>query len=401
MLLPLHPGKIQQLYIQYSVDAYTKDIIDAASAQTGLTDFGDPAILEGLEKLLISYAEEAKFTERGSQMAHTDLVNYLASRMKVEDWLKNHPELLERPIEKPMFVFGLPRTGTTLMINLLNSDPARRSFLRWEAYDPVPPPKAKELHAGPRYETAQATTEIALKYMPHISVIHHENADSPTECQFLMTPSFCAQVYEALADIPSYRNWFLHEADYLPAFRYHKRMLQLLQAKAPGRWTLKNPWHPLFLDALTTIYPDAQLVMTHRDPADVVGSCCSLIKYVRQVYSDDIDLEGIGKSFIDTFSIMIERTLAYHEKHGQDSILDVQYVDIVRDPLGIIRRIYDYFGEPFSPQAEAAMQAYMDNNPKGKHGKHSYALEEYGLTREGVHSHFRDYIKKFNIPVKD
>src|SRR5690606_13859396 len=120
----------------------------------------------------------------------------------------------------------------------------------------------------------------------------------------LMTPSFAAQVYEAQADIPSWRRWFLHDADYMPAFRFHKRTLQVLQHYAGGRWTLKNPWHPLFLNELTTVYPDAQLVMTHRDPADVVGSCCSLIKYVRQIYSDDVDLKGIGESFIDTFSVM-------------------------------------------------------------------------------------------------
>ncbi len=378
-----------------------EEIIAAASAQTGLSDIGDPAILEGLRRLLESYASEARFTTRGSEMAHADLVTNLAIRMKVEDWLKRHPELLERPIEKPMFVFGLPRTGTTLMINLLHSAPSRRSFLRWEAYDPVPPPMPEELFAGPRFDAAMAKARMALDYMPHIAAIHYEDAASPTECQFLMTPSFCAQVYEAQADIPSWRHWFLHEADYRPAFRFHKRFLQLLQSKAPGHWTLKNPWHPLFLDALTEVYPDARLVMTHRDPADVVGSCCSLIKYVRQIYSDDVDLEGIGRSFIDTFSIMIERAVAYKAKHGTDSILDVQYADTMRDPIGTCRRIYAHFGEEFTPEAEAAMQAYIADNPKGKHGKHSYALEEYGLTREGVHDHFRDYIERYDIPVNN
>jgi hypothetical protein len=376
-------------------------VIAAASAQTGLSDFGDPAILEGLERLLKAYATEARFTERGSQMAHGSLVNNLAIRMKVEDWLKRHPELLERPIEKPLFVFGLPRTGTTLLINLLHSDPARRCFLRWEALDPVPPPKTEELFAGPRYEVMQAQSEYALKAMPEIVAIHYEDAGSPTECQFSMTPSFAAQVYEALADIPSWRRWFLDEADYLPAFRFHKRFLQMLQAEAPGRWTLKNPWHPLYLDALTTVYPDAQLVMTHRDPAEVVGSCCSLIRYSRQIFSDDVDLEGIGRTFIETFQVMIERALAYKEKHGWDSIHDVQYADMMRDPIGAVRGIYDRFGEPLTPQAEAAMVGYLADNPQGKHGKHSYSLEDYGLTKQGVRAQFREYIEKFKIPVKD
>ncbi|MGE4303018.1 MAG: sulfotransferase [Novosphingobium sp.] len=376
------------------------EVIEAARAQTGLSDYGDPAILEGLEVLLKSYADEAKYTERGSQMAHADLVKWMAVRMKIEDWLAQHPDLLDQPIEKPLFVFGLPRTGTTLAINLLASDPARRSFLRWESHDPVPPARPEELHAGPRWQKMDEQTKVALQYMPQIAAIHFEEADSPTECQFLMTPSFCSQVYESQADIPGYREWFLHKADYLPAFRFHKRYLQMLQANTGGRWTLKNPWHPLYLPALKEVYPDAQLVMTHRDPADVLGSIGSLIENVRKIYSDDVDLETIGQQFVETFQIMIERQDAFRAQHGQDAIYDVQYADVMKDPIGQVRGIYDHFGEPFTAEAEAAMHAYMDANPKGKHGKHEYSLERYGLSREGVHKTFGDYIERYGIPVK-
>ena len=149
------------------------------------------------------------------------------------------------------------------------------------------------------------------------------------------------------------------------------------------------------------MFPDAQLVMTHRDPAKVVGSCCSLIKYARQMYSDRVDLERIGRTFIETFDVMIQRALAYKTKHGWASIYDAQYADMMRDPIGTVRKIYQHFGEPFTPHAEAAMNAYMAENPQGKHGKHAYALEEYGLTEDGVRDHFRDYIKRFDIPVED
>jgi len=376
------------------------EILSAARAQSGLTDIGDPAILEGLGILLDAYEKEAGFTEAGMQRATGVLVSTLVNRMRVEDWLKKHPALLEQPIEKPLFVFGLPRTGTTLTINLLHADPARRSLLRWEAFDSVPPPTPEELHAGPRFEKAQAAVDMALKYVPHISAIHHEDADSPTECQFAMTPSFCAQVYEAQACIPSYRDWFLHRASYLPAFRYEKRLLQLLQAHAPGRWTLKNPWHPLYLNDLTTVFPDAQLAMTHRDPVDVVGSACSLIKAVRRMYSDRVDLELIGRQMVETFALMIQRQNDYRDRHGEHAIFDIQYEDQLRDPIGQMKKLYAHFDEPFTEAAEAAMRAYLSGNPKGKHGKHEYALEEYGLTKEGVRRHFRDYVERFRIPTK-
>jgi hypothetical protein len=177
-------------------------------------------------------------------------------------------------------------------------------------------------------------------------------------------------------------------------------MLQVLQHYAGGQWTLKNPWHPLFLEALTTVYPDARLVMTHRDPAEVVGSCCSLIKHVRALYSDSVDLQGIGESFMDTFQIMIDRADAFRQKHGRDAIHDVQYAETIRDPLGVVRGIYDRFDEEVTPAAEAAMNAHLADNQQGKHGKHSYDLAEYGLSKEGVRERFRSYIERYDIPVK-
>jgi hypothetical protein len=376
-----------------------KDIVAAAQAKTGLSDAGDAAIFEGLGVLLIAYQTEAKLTEAGLQRSINALIDALANRMRVEDWLAKHPDLLVRPILKPMFVFGLPRTGTTLTINLLNADPARRSLLRWEAFDSVPPPRLGELHGGPRFARSQAQTEMALRHAPHISAIHHEDADSPTECQFAMAPSFCAQLFDAQAAIPSYRDWLLHKADYLPAFRYEKRLLQLLQAQAPGRWTLKNPWHPLFLNELTTIFPDAQLVMTHRDPVEVVGSACSLIRVVREMFSETVDLKLIGRQMLEIFSLMIARQNDYRVRHGVDAIFDIQYDAQLRDPLGQMRALYGRFDEPFTPAVQSAMEKMLAENPKGKHGRHEYALRDYGLTRAGVRAHFSAYIDQFNIPV--
>lgn len=376
------------------------ELLAAAREQTGLQHLGDESILAPLGRLVDALNDEAALSERGVQSVTGNLVATLANRLRVEDHLAQCPELLEQPVEKPLFVFGLPRTGTTLVINLLSVDPARRCFLRWEASDSVPPPTPEELHAGERYDKCQEITELSLKYAPHISAMHHEDADSPTECQFAMSPSFVAQYYDSMYHIPSYHQWFLYEADYLPAFRYHKRLLQLLQANTGGRWTLKNPWHPLYLDALTTVYPDAQLVMTHRDPVDVVASACSLVNAVRPMFSDEVNPVVIGECLLETFDLMIQRTLAYKQQHGEDSIYDLQYAALMADPIAEIRKVYAHFGEDFTPQAESAMNAYMDDNPKGKHGRHSYALEDYGLSAGQVKERYADYCSRYDIPVR-
>jgi hypothetical protein len=382
-----------------------QNLIATARQRAGLSslgdpDLGDPSVLVGLNALVDSLNTEARLTESGHGRMEATIVDILVNRLRVEDYLARHPRLLERPVERPMFVFGLPRTGTTLVINLLNEDPTRRSFLRWEAFDSVPPPKAAQLSTDARCLKEQARLDMSVKHAPHIAAMHYEDADSPTECQFAMAPSFCAQYFESIADIPSYRKWFL-QTSYLPAFRYHKRLLQLLQSEAPGRWTLKNPWHPLFLNDLTTIYPDAQLVMTHRDPVEVVGSACSLIKHVRVMFSDSVDTHSIGASMVDIFDQMIARALAFKAQHGPNSIYDLQYPVLMRDPIAAIRKLYEHFDEPFTPQAQSAMAAFLANNAQGKHGRHSYSLEEFGLSPTQVREHFRDYIREFGIACKE
>jgi hypothetical protein len=384
---------------QRSNGMHVDEIIAKARAATGLEDVGDPAALEGLTALVGASNAEARLTETGAQRWEAMLVSTLSNRLRIVDHLKRHPELLERPVERPLFVFGLPRTGTTLTINLLSADPARRCFLRWEALNSAPPAAAGELHSDPRFVAEQQKLEMAIRHAPHIAAIHYEDADSPTECQYSMALSFCAQIFDSNVRIPSYGRWFF-ETSYLPAFRFHKQLLQLLQANNGGRWTLKNPWHPLFLEDLATVYPDAQLAMTHRDPVEVVGSACSLIRHVRPMFSDHVDLGEIAEQMLATFELMIERQNAFRDRHGQDAIHDIQYADQLRDPIGEMRRLYARFDEPFTTEAEAAMRRLLADNPQGKHGKHAYSLAEFGLTEQGVRARFKDYCERYAIPTR-
>ena len=376
------------------------DIIATAQQATGLSNLGDPAVLDGLELLVNASNTEANLSAAGAQRWAANIVGILSNRLRIVDYLERHADLLQRPIERPMFVFGLPRTGTTLTINLLSADPGRRCLLRWEALNPVPPAAAGALHDDPRCIAEQQRLAMSIKYAPQIAAAHYEDADGPTECQFAMQLSFCAQIFDSTLHIPSYGDWFLHRASYLPAFKFHKQLLQLLQAENGGRWTLKNPWHPLYLNDLIAVYPDAQLVMTHRDPAEVVGSACSLIRLVRPMFSDVVDLRDIARQLMDTFDLMISRQNAFRDKYGESSILDIQYRDQLRDPIGEMRRIYAHFGEPLTPDAQAAMSQRLAANPQGKHGQHLYSLEEFGLTAPEVRRHFRDYCERFEIPLK-
>lgn len=378
----------------------TTDLIDAARKHTGLSDFGDPKALEGLDILVKASNEEARLSPAGAMRWRETLTTVLVNRLRIVDYLKRKPELLQRPVEKPMFVFGLPRTGTTLTINLLGADPMRRCLLRWEALQPVPPAKKGELHTDLRCGAQRQMLDAMLKIAPQIAAAHFEEADSPTECQYAMQLSFCAEIFDSILQIPGYRRWFLHETGYRHAFEFHKQLLQLLQEHNGGRWTLKNPWHPLFLDDLTAVYPDAQLVMTHRDPVEVVGSACGLLRLVRPMYSDKVDNREIAETLLETFDLMIARQNAFREKHGADAIHDIQYLEQLRDPVGTMRKVYAHFGEPLSAEAEARMTRLAQENPQHKHGRHVYALEDYGLTAAEVRKRYRDYIERFSIPQK-
>ena len=375
----------------------TDALLTKAAAAAGHDDFGDLPFRDALDRLVNALNDEARLSEGGASRIEGSLVGYLVNRLKIVDYLKQHPELLEAPVEQPLFVFGLPRTGTTLTINLLASDPARRSYMRFEALATVPPTKASGWADDPRYLAEKERLEMSLKYMPDLAAIHFEEPDGPSECQFAMAMSFCSQVFDSILDIPGYHKWFLYEADYEPAFRFQKQQFQVMQSENPGRWTLKNPWHPLYLDALTKIYPDARLAMTHRDPLEVVGSACSLCATVRPIYSDQVDGRRVADMLMETFDVMIARQQAYRDEHGQDAIFDIDYKEQVGDPIGTMRKLYAYLGEPFTEATEAAMRTCLAENPKGKFGRHSYTLDQFGVTEDEVRTRYKDYREQYGF----
>jgi hypothetical protein len=361
------------------VDALETDAVTA----TGLDDFGDPTYRDGLLVLAGSLTEEARLTDLGYAAVETQIGAALRNRLRVVDWIATHPEVAEEEVAAPLVVVGLPRTGTTLLSGLLAADPRRRPLYRWEATDPVPPPETGALATDPRIAAAEAASGLLDALNPGFKAIHHEPAAGPTECVTLLAQHFASLLWETLANVPAYGRWLL-AVDQDPAYAHHHRVLQVLQSRAPGRWSLKSPHHGLAPDALLRRYPDARVVVTHRDPVPVIGSLCSLVRSLSGTFSDADHTAYIRTHWLDVAAAIIGRTAAARDHHPGAAFLDVEYDRLVADPIGVLREIADFDGLPLTPDVEDRMRAYLATHTADRFGRHVYSLEEFGLHPEEV-----------------
>jgi hypothetical protein len=376
--------------------ASADDLIERACEEAALDDFGSTSYREGLAVLVASLDEEAVLSEVGVAALETQVTTNLVNRLRVTEWLATHPELLGQPVERPLFILGMPRTGTTLLSYLLDEDPANRSLLRWEALASVPPPTTASLRTDPRVDAAREGQAMLDALNPEFAAIHYEAPDGPTECVAVFAQDFKSLLWETLANMPTYGAW-LARADLTSAYAYHERVLQVLQSDAPGRWTLKSPAHCFGLDALVARYPDACLVMTHRDPVAVVASVCSLVRSLSGTFSDADHSAYITAHWTDVVADAIDRVADFRRREGDDRFVDVRYDDVVADPLGEVRRIYEDFGEELGDDAARRMAAYVDANPQGVHGRHRYTLDDLGLDRASLEERFDDYRAAFGV----
>lgn len=374
----------------------TQRILEAAHDQTGLDDLGSDSYREGLDQYVWSATEEARLNDLGLAAIEAQVTTNLVNRLRVTDWITRNPSVLDRPVERPLIVLGLPRTGTTLISELFHRDPRNRSLMRWEAQDPVPPPDGTHFDDDPRIETARASAKMMEQLNPGFGAIHYEAPDGPTECVAVLSQDFKSLLWECVANVPTYGEWLL-TCDQSSAYEHHRRVLQLLQSNAPGRWALKTPHHCLALDAVVAQYPDARLVMTHRDPVTVVASLCSLIRSLTGTFTDVDHGTYINAHWPAVAGTIVDRVMAWRDAHGDVRFHDVAYDALVDDPVGTVRRIYGHFGDELGPDAEAAMRAYAAKNPQGMRGRHSYALEELGLDGGALEERFAAYRSRFGI----
>ncbi|MEZ5436387.1 MAG: sulfotransferase [Pseudomonadales bacterium] len=369
-------------------------LLAEAQAATGLSDFGGEDFKPGLQKLIDTYTSNG-FDERGIKRNRKRLVKLLQVRLKTEAAWKQHPEIREVDIKAPMFLTGLPRTGTSALLNLLSQDPAARPLKLWEGMSPDPLPGNPAEQDDPRYQQLKAFYEEAHQKNPNFDKIHFTSADTPEECIHLLNHTFQDVQFGVETMMEPYGSWF-QQQDHLPSYRYYADILRMLQWQRPGeRWLLKTPAHLWALDCLVALFPDCSIVITHRNPLECVTSYASMMESM--LIGRDFDRKQFGAVVMEYLARKVEASLRQREKIDPARIIDVQFNDFIADGVGTVKRIYQHFQMPMSTAVEQSFQRYADAHPMGKHGKHDYRLEEYGLSEQQIRERFAFYIERFKI----
>lgn len=371
-----------------------EEIVQTAVARSGSSDFGpDDGWREGLERLVDDYRRHARLTPIGRLAAQRHLVDLLANRLRLERDRALHPEIEKQQIRAPLFIAGLPRTGTTLLHMLLAQDPDNRVPETWEIMHPAPGEGA----ADKRIRRAGRELAWMERLAPGFRVMHPLAPRLPQECIAIDSHTLQSHEFQTTHDVPEYQRW-LEGRDRLAVYRYHHRFLQYLQWQRPGsHWVLKAPAHLFGLTELLAVYPDAGIVQTHRNPLEVMASLASLSTMLRGAFSETADPHAIGQEMARRWGDGLLRALEQreHDHLPADRFLDVDYREIVREPIGTVRQIYTRFGRELGAGAEAAMREFLAANPKNKHGAHRYSLEAFGLDRAAQARRFADYRARF------
>jgi hypothetical protein len=371
-----------------------------AARTTGLRDFGDDAFREALGRLVDALEGEADLTLLGRLIARTDLARSLENRLRMVDTIRRHPEITAAPIERPLFIVGLPRTGTSILHELLAQDPANRVPMTWEVMHPWPPPERATYETDPRIAQVDRHFAGVDRLIPNFKAMHPMGATLPQECVALTAHDFASMVFHPAYRVPSYQSW-LDAADLRGVYASHRRQLQYLQWRCPGdRWVLKSPGHLWALDALLAVYPDARIVQTHRDPLKVVASLANLVALLRTMASDRVDRYEIGADWTRLLAAGLERSMAVRAKRpeGDPQVFDMHFAELLRDEIGMVRRIYTHFGLVLSADAEARMRRFLAANPRDKHGVHRYTLAAAGLDARVERPRYAAYQARFGIP---
>ena len=369
------------------------ELVDEAAARAGPWP-GEVPFLRTLELLVDSCRRTAALNATGRQVLHKAAVRHLRNLRYVQDHVEAHPDVVHRPLDRPLVVTGLPRTGTTLLHNLLACDPAYRVLRFWEALHPVPPGAG-----GPPAEVLQAQAERWLegfyRLVPAFRAIHGATPTGPEECDALLQNTFASQHFDDMFDARDYSAW-LAGAPLAEEYRHYALQLRVLSGEGPApAWALKSPSHLGHLDALLAALPGCTVVVCHRDPHQAVASYASLVHTLRRAYSDEVSPAVVGRQALDRAAMAVDRALDVRAAAPGDAFVDVAYRQLVDDPIAAVRAIYDRRGQPLTAGAEAGMRRWIAGNPQHRHGAHRYDLARFGLTGDEVEAAFARYSERF------
>ena len=375
-------------------------LLEKAQASTGLTDFGGDEFREPLAMLLTGLENEARLSLMGRIVARTDLLRTLENRLRMVDLFARHPEVTRQAIDRPIFVVGPPRTGTTIFHDLLAMDPKIRVPLSWETSLPMPPPETATYKTDPRIAKVQADLDRVDQLLPEFKKMHPMGAERAQECVAITSHDFASMIYQTQFEVPTYDRWVL-DHDMRSALKWHRRFLQVLQWKAPAeRWALKSPQHMWHLAHVHREYPDALFVQTHRDPVRVLVSMSSLVAELRRLASREVSLHEVARYYAEALAKGYERTIAYRRSGSlpESQVVDLHFQDFIKDQIGRVRLVYEHFGLELSAEALHSMRDFLDANPADKHGKHLYSFENIGMKESTLREMFRPYQDYFEIP---
>jgi hypothetical protein len=376
---------------------------EAIAAAGGANDFGEGPFLEPLRLLLGSLEEEARLSFLGRTIARRTLVRVVRNRLQLVADRKRHPEIASVEVRRPLVVVGLPRTGSTILHDLLACDPASRAPLTWECDAPSPPPDRATFDSDPRIAASDAEIAGVDRLIPGFRAMHPMGARMSQECVVLNMHAMATPIFHNSYRVPTYEDWLDDACDQAPVYAFHRRQLQHLQWRCPGeRWVLKSGGHMWALDRLLETYPDACVVATHRDPVKVAASFASLATLVRSMASDAVDAREVAADWTPRLARVLDRAVDVRDsgRFAPERFYDMYFTDLLKDPMGVVERIYDHFDIPLSGAAADAMRAFIADNPQGKHGVHRYSPEAYGLDPARERERFGRYVERFGIEAE-
>jgi hypothetical protein len=384
----------------------TTSVDEIVTRASELTDVSDPApqhFLANLTAVVESVNHEAALTDDGLQGILFQLVPALRNRMEVDAYVADHPEVDELPLPAPIFLTGLPRSGTTYFQYLFDQDPRLRMLRTWEGERPSPPPALFPESAAERHATSVENARLVRELTGgKIDAFHLTDVDGPQECLAILDQTFVNPGLLWTMSVFGYLEFLLHDADLRAAYDHHARVLRLLQQGAPEqRWALKWPCHLLALDAIAEVHPEATFVVTHRDPVQALASNCSLTNMLRTGTSPHADPDTIGRDMLELIRQHVDRLVAFdveQEKLGTSRLVHVDYYQLVDDPAAVMPQVFEAVELEWTAEVDERVRTWREENPKGKRGAHEYDLTDYGLTRDAVADAFAAYIERFDIP---